>query len=168
MERLRQLLNDIGAQLGVLTVTQRLLMGTFAALIAVSMFSLLQWSTTPEMVPLNKADFAFDDLDSAEAALRDEGINFTIHGMRILVRSSDRPRVPERVRFALLARPAENALSISLPLPHTHRHILHVCTHAHHHSLCLTSTRTPGDWWLWCVDFSLYTLFTETWCCLRF
>lgn len=91
MERLRQLLNDIGAQLGVLTVSQRLAIGLCAALIAGSMLWLLQWSTTPEMVPLINADFSYDDLDSTESALRDEGIKFTTRGTRILVRSADRP-----------------------------------------------------------------------------
>ena len=90
MERLRQLLNDIGAQLGVLTVSQRLAIGLCAALIAGSMLWLLQWSTTPEMVPLVNAEFSYDDLDSAESALRAEGIKFTIHGTRILVASADR------------------------------------------------------------------------------
>lgn len=90
MERLRQLLNDIGTQLGVLTVSQRLAIGLCAALIAGSLLWLLQWSTTPEMVPLINAEFSYDELDSAESALRDEGIKFTTHGTRILVASADR------------------------------------------------------------------------------
>ena len=92
MERLRQLLNDIAAQLGVLTVSQRLAIGLCAALIAGSMLWLLQWSTTPETVQLINAEFSYDDLDLVEAALRAEGIKFTTQGTRILVGSADRQR----------------------------------------------------------------------------
>ena len=52
MERLRQLLNQITAQLGLLTLSQRLAMGLSAALIVVSLLWLMQWSTTPDLVPL--------------------------------------------------------------------------------------------------------------------
>ena len=89
MERLRQLLSNIGAQLGVLTISQRLAIGLCAALIAGSLLWLLQWSATPEMVPLVSANFAFEDLDAAEAALREEGIGYVIHGRRIFVRNAD-------------------------------------------------------------------------------
>ena len=68
MERLRQLLSNISAQLSVLTVSQRLAVGLCAALVAGSLLWLLQWSTSPEMVPLVTHDFSYEQLDAAEQA----------------------------------------------------------------------------------------------------
>ena len=85
MERLRRLLAHIGAQLRVLSVSQRLAVGLCAALAAVSVLWLLQWSTQPDMVPLVRNEFGFDDLDAAEAALRSSDIAFEVRGTRIYV-----------------------------------------------------------------------------------
>ena len=93
MERLRQLLGQIGAQLGVLTVSQRVAIGLCAAMIVGSLLWLAQWSAAPEMVPLVTREFSFDELDSAESALREEGIAFETRGTRLFVRSVDRYRV---------------------------------------------------------------------------
>ena len=93
MERLRQLLGQIGAQLGVLTVSQRVAIGLCAAMIVGSLLWLAQWSAAPEMVPLVTREFSFDELDSAESALQEEGIAFETRGTRLFVRSVDRYRV---------------------------------------------------------------------------
>ena len=85
MERLRRLLAHIGAQLRVLSVSQRVAVGLCAALAAVSVLWLMQWSTQPDMVPLVRHEFGFDDLDAAEAALRSNGIPFQVRGTRIYV-----------------------------------------------------------------------------------
>jgi flagellar biosynthesis/type III secretory pathway M-ring protein FliF/YscJ len=90
MNRVRRLLNHIATQLGGLTLSQRLAIGLCAALVAVSLLWLMQWSTTPEMIPLVAHDFAFDDLDAAEEALRNNGIRYQLYGSRIYVRDSDR------------------------------------------------------------------------------
>ncbi len=89
MERLRQLLSHVGAQLSVLTVSQRLAIGLCAALVVGSLAWLLQWSTRPEMVPLITQDIGYDNLDTAEQALRGEGVKFEVHGTRIYVRPAD-------------------------------------------------------------------------------
>ncbi len=90
MERLRQLWARISEQLGVLTVSQRLVIGLCAALVAVSLLWLMQWSTAPEMVPITTHEFSFEELRDAEDALRAAGIEFQVHGTRLLVRPADR------------------------------------------------------------------------------
>ncbi len=90
MERLRQLLSAITAQLGVLTVSQRVAVGLCAAIIAGSLLWLLQWSTSPELVPLVNYEFSYEELDTAEEALRSKGLTYDIRGTRVYVRSGDR------------------------------------------------------------------------------
>ena len=89
MDRLRQLWNNINAQLGVLTVSQRLAIGLCAALVAVSLLLLMQWSTAPELVPLVRQDFSFEEMDAAEEGLRKEGIAFEVRGSRLYIRPAD-------------------------------------------------------------------------------
>lgn len=90
MDRIRQLIAYINQQLGGLSASQRLAIGLCAALIAVSLLWLMQWSTTPELVPLLKKDFTYAELDGAEEALRSNGLTFETRGTRIYVRSEDR------------------------------------------------------------------------------
>jgi len=90
MDRLRQWLTHISAQLSVLTVSQRLAIGLCAALAMASLLWLLQWSASPELVPLVTHEFAYKDLDAAEQALQGKGIRFETRGSRIFVRSVDR------------------------------------------------------------------------------
>jgi flagellar biosynthesis/type III secretory pathway M-ring protein FliF/YscJ len=90
MERLRRLLVYINAQLGVLSVSQRVAMGLCAALIVGSLLWLLQWSTSPEYTPLTTREFTYAELDTAEAALKSNGVRYRIVGTRILVRGQDR------------------------------------------------------------------------------
>jgi len=87
---LRQWLNHISAQLSVLTVSQRLAIGLCAALAVTSLLWLLQWSASPELVPLVTHEFAYKDLDVAEQTLRGKGIRFETRGSRIFVRPVDR------------------------------------------------------------------------------
>lgn len=90
MERLRQIVSQIAARMGVLSVSQRVALGLCAALVAFSLLWLMQWSTAPELVPLVNQEFHFDSLDAAEAALRTNGIPFQIAGTRIFVSPADR------------------------------------------------------------------------------
>lgn len=90
MERVRQLLSYINARMSVLTVSQRIAIGLCAALIAGSVLWLLQWSTTPDLVPLVNQDFTFTELDAAEAALKSNGIRHETYGTRLFVRKADR------------------------------------------------------------------------------
>ncbi len=90
MGQLRQWFKHISAQLSVLTVSQRLAIGLCAALAMGSLLWLLQWSTSPELVPLVTREFTYKDLDAAEETLRGKGIRFETRGTRIYVRAADR------------------------------------------------------------------------------
>ena len=90
MDRLRQLLSYINAQMSVLTLSQRLAIGLCAALVVVSLLWLLQWSTEPDRVPLVNYEFSFEELQAAEDSLRENGAEYTVRGTRIYVRAQDR------------------------------------------------------------------------------
>ncbi|MFQ5589957.1 MAG: flagellar M-ring protein FliF C-terminal domain-containing protein [Phycisphaerae bacterium] len=90
MDRLRQLLTGITAQLSVLTISQRVAIGLCAAMIAGSLLWLLQWSTRPELVPLVNYEFTYSELDNAEEALKSKGLTYDIRGTRVYVRPADR------------------------------------------------------------------------------
>lgn len=90
LDRLRRLWSQINAQLGVLNVSQRMAIGLCAALAVVSLLWLMQWSTTPEFVPLVTHDFDIGELTDAQQVLRGNGIPSEVHGTKLFVRASDR------------------------------------------------------------------------------
>lgn len=90
MERLRQLLSYINEHLSGLSVSQRLTIGLSAALIASSFLWLLQWSTTPDMMPLINRNFSYEELQSAEESLKSNKIKHEIRGNRIFVQDAMR------------------------------------------------------------------------------
>ncbi|RME39396.1 MAG: hypothetical protein D6788_05530 [Planctomycetota bacterium] len=91
MDRLRALLRHIQDQLGGLTLSQRIAIGLCAALIAVSLLSLVQWSGKPTLVPLVNYRFSFDELTAVEDVLKANRIPYQIVGAsRVLVREADR------------------------------------------------------------------------------
>ncbi len=91
MDRLRQLIANINRQLGVLTFSQRVAIGLCAALVAVSLLWLMQWSTTPQLISLVDHDFTLDEQAQAEEALK--GHTFEIRGNRIYVKPGERPNM---------------------------------------------------------------------------
>ncbi|MCH8251766.1 MAG: hypothetical protein IID36_04875 [Planctomycetes bacterium] len=90
MDRLRQLIAQINAQLSVLNTSQRVALGLCAALIVVSILWLLQWSTAPDMVPIVSQKMTYDQLDAAEEALDAKGATYEVRGNRIFARSVDK------------------------------------------------------------------------------
>ena len=90
MDRLRQLINLITVRMSDLTISQRVAIGMCAALVATSLLWLLQWSGTPELVPLVTHKFSYEELDSAEEVLNEKGTPYEIRGARIFVRAVDR------------------------------------------------------------------------------
>jgi flagellar biosynthesis/type III secretory pathway M-ring protein FliF/YscJ len=90
MDRLRNLLVLIQTRLAQLTLSQRIAIGMCAALIGISFLWLLQWSTTPEMTPLLTRELSYSELETAEQALRSNGIAFEANGTTLLVREADR------------------------------------------------------------------------------
>lgn len=90
MERFRQLWGSIVQRLSVLSMSQRLAIALCAALVGVSFLWLMQWSTTPELMPLVSHDFDTNQLDAAEKALKTSGVVYELQGNRIYVRGADR------------------------------------------------------------------------------
>ena len=90
MDRLRQLVIEINSRLRVLNLSQRIAIALCAAMVAVSLLWLLQWSTEPEMVSLVNREFTFSELDAAEEALKENGIAHNVRGSRVYVKSGDR------------------------------------------------------------------------------
>src|SRR5688572_16298977 len=90
MDRLRNLSTLIQTRLAQLTLSQRIAIGMCAALIAISFLWLLQWSTIPEMAPLLTRQLSYAELETAEQALRSNGIAFDANGTTLLVREADR------------------------------------------------------------------------------
>ncbi len=89
MDRVKESLSRIMLQLRVLTVSQRLVVVLCAALVVTSVLWLMNWSATPQRVPVLEQDFDFAMLGTAETALRANGIEFETAGQRILVRAED-------------------------------------------------------------------------------
>jgi len=90
MDRFRQLWSLILEKVNVLNPSQRIAIGLCAALVFVSILWLLQWSTSPDLVPLVTHDFSFSQLDAAESSLKENGIDYEVVGTRLLVHSADR------------------------------------------------------------------------------
>lgn len=90
MDRLRQVVEYIRVRLAELTLSQRAAIALCAALVAVSLLWLLSWSSSPDMVPVITTELSYEELDAAEAALRQSGIDYEAAGTRLFVRSADR------------------------------------------------------------------------------
>ncbi|GMU36563.1 MAG: hypothetical protein HS102_10900 [Planctomycetia bacterium] len=89
MDRLKDTLTRISAQMRVLTVSQRLVVALCTALVVVSVLWLLKWSAVPQRVAVLEQDFDYARLSSAEAALRANDISFETIGQRVYVRAED-------------------------------------------------------------------------------
>ena len=90
MERLRELVSFIQSRLALLSTSQRIAIGLCAALIGVSFLWLLQWSATPDLVPIVNKQFSYGELESAEQALRANNIAYEVSGTTLLVKAADR------------------------------------------------------------------------------
>ncbi len=85
METIRRLIDQVGAQLKLLSPSQKTAIALCVVIIAGSLGWLLTWSTTPELVALLPQDLTFEQLDEAEAALADARIDYQTRGKRIYV-----------------------------------------------------------------------------------
>lgn len=93
MDRLRYLISQISTQLGVLTVSQRLAIGLCAALVATSLLWLMQWSATPDLMPLTNYEFSYDELSQAREVLKGEEDKYRIVGKKIYAATTERDRL---------------------------------------------------------------------------
>lgn len=103
MEYLKKVIDQISQQLGVLGRSQRLAIGLCAVIVAGSLLWLVNYSTTPERVPLLDQNMSLDEIDAILAELDNEHIEAKQTGNRVYVRLADRDR-------ALLALNRANAL----------------------------------------------------------
>lgn len=90
MDSLKQMIGQIAERYRLLDTSQKVAIGLCVIVIIGSMMSLLQWSAKPELVPIMAKDFTFDQMDSAEEALRAAGVKFQRVGRRLMVYEADR------------------------------------------------------------------------------
>jgi flagellar biosynthesis/type III secretory pathway M-ring protein FliF/YscJ len=98
MERLRLILQQVSAQLGLLSFSQRMTVALAAALVVVSFLWLTMWSGAPELVPLLPEKMSLDELAAAQEVLKDEPLE--VRGARLFIRSGDRHRLIMRLHEA--------------------------------------------------------------------
>jgi len=92
MESLRRAIAQIAKQLDVLTRSQKIAIVLCAALVAGSLFWLVQYSAAPEMAPVLAQDLTLEQVDTALDTLRGDGIPAEQRGNRVYVRPRDRDR----------------------------------------------------------------------------
>lgn len=97
--------------MALLTVSQRLAIGLCAALIAASLLWLMQWSTTPDMVPVFEHEFAYDKIAAAETALSTGHVAYQTRGRRIFVQARDRDSAL-RILYETETVPDEGGLDV--------------------------------------------------------
>jgi flagellar biosynthesis/type III secretory pathway M-ring protein FliF/YscJ len=103
MDRLRAMLANIRAQLGVLTVTQKLLIGTLCVLFLMTLFLVSQYTGSPTTMALLPGGTA-DDQQKAAVFLRNRSMPFTVAtDGKIMVQ-------PDQRYIALAAMTKEQAL----------------------------------------------------------
>ena len=90
MESLRRMIQQIAERYRLLDISQKVAIGLCVIVIAGSLWSLVQWSTEPNLVPIMAKDFTFDQMDTAEDALRGANIKFEQSGRRLLVHEKDK------------------------------------------------------------------------------
>ncbi len=103
MDRLRAILTNIRTQLGVLTVTQKLLIGTLCVLFLMTLFLVSQYAGSPTTVALFPGGTA-EDQQKAAVFLRNRSLPFTVAvDGKVMVQ-------PDQKYIALAAMTKEQAL----------------------------------------------------------
>lgn len=85
MEFLRKLILQTKNHLGGLTLSQRLAIGACAGLVALSIFWLVSWTGTAQMVPLFNQSITAEELGPIRQQLDSSGVKYRISGDRVLV-----------------------------------------------------------------------------------
>ncbi|MHC4064147.1 MAG: flagellar M-ring protein FliF C-terminal domain-containing protein [Planctomycetota bacterium] len=93
MEALRQLLNRIQQQLGLMTRSQQMAIGLCAVIIMGSLLWLAQWSAKPQLEPLLDQPMTLQELNTAVESLKVRGAEFVERGDRIYVKPEERPKL---------------------------------------------------------------------------
>ncbi|HRX85720.1 MAG TPA: flagellar M-ring protein FliF C-terminal domain-containing protein [Phycisphaerae bacterium] len=103
MDYLKRIVDQISQQLGVLGRSQRLAIGLCAVIVAGSLLWLVNFSTSPERVPLLDQNMSLAEIDTILTELENEHIEAKQTGNKVYVKLADRDR-------ALLALNRANAL----------------------------------------------------------
>jgi flagellar M-ring protein FliF len=90
MDFLRQTWLQVQEHLKGLTLSQKMVIGLCAGMIAMSMAWLMHWSATPDMVALLDQSFQPSQLASAQRELQKCGVSYTVSGDRILLPADKR------------------------------------------------------------------------------
>ena len=108
MERFRQAQSTIETYLGRLSVSQKLLIGTLATVMAMTLFLVHQYTRAPEMIDLAPGMTA-EDAARITQYLDSNGITYVPNGASVLVPVADAPRVRAQL-FEDGQMPADNTL----------------------------------------------------------
>jgi flagellar biosynthesis/type III secretory pathway M-ring protein FliF/YscJ len=87
MDRWHKRLARVVTQLRGLTLSQRLALLLGGALVAISVFWIVHWAATPEMVPLLPQDFAPEELVRVQSGLELMNEPYKLSGRKLLVRA---------------------------------------------------------------------------------
>ncbi len=101
MGTLQQLLTQIFQRLGDINTSQRVAIALGGALVGLSLFWLLSWASTPQLVPLLDQSLSPDELAQMRTALQQMGESFEVRSGRLYVS-------PTANRAAVLARLQED------------------------------------------------------------
>lgn len=93
MDFLRKLILQTRNQLKDLTLSQRLAIGSCAALIVVSLLWLVQWAAEPDLVPLLNQSIASQELGPIQQRLAAMGVAYRVTGDTVMVPADSRSRV---------------------------------------------------------------------------
>jgi flagellar M-ring protein FliF len=88
MGALQKLIAQVVSRLRDTNVSQRIALLLGGALVAVSLIWLVQWTASPEMVPLLEQDLSAEDIALVRSGLEAMNEPFEVRGNRVLVRSS--------------------------------------------------------------------------------
>ena len=90
MDLIRQQLQRIGTQLSALTISQKMLVASLVAIIAITLWFSTQYAGRREMIALFDATLPSDQLTQVTAALDSVGIEYTESGGKIMVPAEKR------------------------------------------------------------------------------
>ena len=112
MEFLQKLFLQTKQNLKGLTVSQRIAIGSCAALIVVALFSMMAWAGSPVMVPLLDQSIAGEELTAIQSKLDSLGVKYTLSGDRVLVAAADQYRLRAQLAEAQ-ALPRDSSIGFS-------------------------------------------------------
>lgn len=102
MEFLRKLFLQTQQNLKGLTASQKLAIGSCAALIVVALVLMMNWAGSPVRVPLLDQPITGEELAAIQSKLESSGVKYTVSGDRIMVPAADQYRLRAQLAEAQL------------------------------------------------------------------